>query len=426
MEAIYRFRSADKLLDDRFGEFNQIYLANSEMLNDPMEGFFKITFNGNRTLWLNFFKHFFQSIWFMWMSVALKQGRYHLSEQDVIIGNRDKMSDDFLFDEIFRDFEFSWTKFCAECSLQEIFARLEKCRCPLNAAMVEQILHMIIPHAIYYVGFTDESHSSSNTNSLRNDLLTFIEHLDDESLTTGTKHDLSLGILRVIDTRNYNSLNGLNIFTDNYRFLIRDFNHFFMRKILYLCTPNVFLSSFSKSFQHPLTWAHYADGNKGVCLIFNKNADYLIQGANEKTHFYPVKYDFQTMELNFFTTIFRVNGAQALNRWQSLNVCSESGSELFDRILYPYMHKLKEWEYEQEERLLIDDFMRDKISQKVVINDSHLKGVIFGSRMPSNQKKEIIDKARMLGLNSLKYYHAVWSEQNRGVRAFDENSVELK
>ncbi len=169
-----------------------------------------------------------------------------------------------------------------------------------------------------------------------------------------------------------------------------------------------------------------ATGSKGVCLIFDKNVDYKLQSTNESLRFYPVYYDLETTDLKFFSTLFRINGAQAINRWQSgRDLCPDNGSKLFDRILYPYFHKLRAWNYEEEERLLVDDFMRDDKAIDVVnIDQSHIKGVIFGARMHYSKEIAIKEKVKKLGLNSVKFYRSVWSGYNQGIKVFDDNGDE--
>lgn len=55
----YRFRSLDSLLGE-YKELEQqtIYFASPKELNDPMEGFKDLVFNGDKIVWRNFFKHY--------------------------------------------------------------------------------------------------------------------------------------------------------------------------------------------------------------------------------------------------------------------------------------------------------------------------------------------------------------------------------
>jgi hypothetical protein len=424
MNAIYRFRSADKLLDDNFSEFTRIYLANRELLNDPMEGFFNITFCGNKTLWANLFKHYYQSIWLMWLTVAVKHARHKLSAQDVVIGDNNTWNDDFIYNEISLNFESSWLKFCNTYKLNVVFEHLEKCNCPVNTAMLELILQTTVPYAAYYGGFFDEANVLREQPDLQKLLLDIIARISLDSHANDDKQDFCTGIAKTINVMHRVDLGIHQKYSPNYIFIMMNFVSVFIDRLCYFCTPFVCSASFSKEFDHLLTWAHYADGHKGVCLIFDKNANYAITRTKEKARFHPVHYDYKTTDHPFFSNLFRLTRTHLLNRWDPHNTPYFDRDTFWDRALYPYFHKHCAWKHEEEERLLVDDFMNDDFSQEIGINESHLKGVIFGFRMPANQKIAIKNKAEELGYDSLKFYHAVVSEHNKGIRVFDEEGKE--
>ncbi len=60
MTEIYRFRSTESLLGDKFNELEQqvIYFASPDQLNDPMEGFRDIFWHGDQIVWASLFKHY--------------------------------------------------------------------------------------------------------------------------------------------------------------------------------------------------------------------------------------------------------------------------------------------------------------------------------------------------------------------------------
>ena len=59
MAEFFRFRSVDALLG-KYQELEKqtIYFASPEELNDPMEGFRDIVWNGDKIAWTNLFKHY--------------------------------------------------------------------------------------------------------------------------------------------------------------------------------------------------------------------------------------------------------------------------------------------------------------------------------------------------------------------------------
>jgi hypothetical protein len=59
---LYRFRSLDRLLTRGELQNQEIYFANPETLNDPMEGFRDIFWRGDEVVWENLFRHYLLSV----------------------------------------------------------------------------------------------------------------------------------------------------------------------------------------------------------------------------------------------------------------------------------------------------------------------------------------------------------------------------
>jgi len=63
MEFFYRFRPTNALLGDRKElEKQEIYFARPDQLNDPMEGFKDVFWQGDRILWTNLIKNYLLSL----------------------------------------------------------------------------------------------------------------------------------------------------------------------------------------------------------------------------------------------------------------------------------------------------------------------------------------------------------------------------
>ena len=72
MTELYRLRSTSKLLED-FQELEKqtIYFANSQELNDPMEGFRDIFWKGDRIVWTNLFRHYLYCLHITWETIRV-------------------------------------------------------------------------------------------------------------------------------------------------------------------------------------------------------------------------------------------------------------------------------------------------------------------------------------------------------------------
>ena len=115
---------------------------------------------------------------------------------------------------------------------------------------------------------------------------------------------------------------------------------------------HIHICSFSETYNNHLLWSHYADGHRGIAIGFT---------IDEK------KYE-----------ISKVNYSGLL----SLDVFPVRK----DDVLNVFQRKIKEWEYEKERRIFLD--------QKGYIEVS-IKEIIFGQET-SKEDKEIITKLAKL------------------------------
>lgn len=90
---------------------------------------------------------------------------------------------------------------------------------------------------------------------------------------------------------------------------------------------------FSSSWKNPLLWGHYAENHKGMALGFEIPEDFLFK-VNYKTERFKVVFDAEKGEI-------------------------KDGENVIERLLTT---KFKDWEYEQEYRLLIP--LSGKTSEK--------------------------------------------------------------
>ncbi len=141
-------------------------------------------------------------------------------------------------------------------------------------------------------------------------------------------------------------------------------------------------------------WAHYGDGHKGACLIFeiDDNAGepgLLLRktgtdgggGADEPTfkrmRLYRVRYGDRPSEVEFF-----------------------AGQSL-DPSRRDVTFKTTDWEYEQEYRLVLDRNGNEPLGMQartLTYDFTALKGIAFGARMAEEDKariRKIIDDKRI-------------------------------
>ena len=118
---------------------------------------------------------------------------------------------------------------------------------------------------------------------------------------------------------------------------------------------NTGIYCFTKSEDNILMWSHYANEHKGICLEFDHSAPALFSAAK-------VNYCFDYPKVNYFTSTYD----------ELMNI--------------RYFTKAKDWEYEQEYRIVIPDFS----SQIKAIESQIITGAICGCCMPDEDIKEVI------------------------------------
>jgi hypothetical protein len=121
---------------------------------------------------------------------------------------------------------------------------------------------------------------------------------------------------------------------------------------------------FSIYADHPLIWAHYTDGHKGICLEFETNTVFFAEAGQVL-----YREDFPAMPLK---------------------IKDES------EALPPLLTKSHDWSYEAEYRLIAQERSK-KLNYQMLIADDHwvrfpaqsLKSIIVGCMMKANEREAI-------------------------------------
>lgn len=122
------------------------------------------------------------------------------------------------------------------------------------------------------------------------------------------------------------------------------------------------ITCFTEKYDNKLMWDSYADGSKGVCLIFDTTI------SNKKY------FKFSGRKVRYFKNLpryfFDGTGVMEIGHV----VCS----------------KTKDYKYEREVREIQNFQLKNRVERKVQFNPQTLKGIIYGANCSSETKEKII------------------------------------
>jgi hypothetical protein len=143
----------------------------------------------------------------------------------------------------------------------------------------------------------------------------------------------------------------------------------------------------------PLMWAHYADKHQGAVIELQPSLEKKYDSALKLLR--PVQY----------TDDFAVYvKPEKMAQMQMFLTPRQVAREVHDILFYS---KSKEWEYEQEHRLTIIDFIKtDKEFALLRLNPNEVSAIYFGIRFKKEQIKDISNLAK-LKFPSVRLYQMV-------------------
>ena len=462
MAEFYRFRSIDALLGKHQElEEQTIYFASPEELNDPMEGLRDIVWNGDEIVWTNFFKHYIFCLNRSCLVLRLIDSYKKFDVNSIPILERwDQMRfpiEKSLFDDIWdRFYNLPYTQEIIEAlantkrkiRYREIISHLRRMQTSglLNEIRKSHIDHGIIPESEVFQR-PGESHVRTGMKMLLNVIRRLEEYKNEDLLDTlfqvteERNDDISSTVEYNTRTHPPEILEGIN------RSVMLDFPKVYVEQLDRLLWVKWYTACFTESCHNSSVWAKYADAHKGVCLIFKAiekdNSNSLELSNNSITlPFREVHYEDKPGETDFFRTICRMPVATLRELWYTdqdgrtsecaTHIESESDEavrnwkELYWKNFFrDVTFKTKDWEYEQEYRLILDDGLgqfNEKDDRALTYDFNSLKGIIFGIRTSREDQvkiREIIEEKKKCPENNqtdFTYFQAYYSAKDGGIR----------
>lgn len=448
----YRFRSANALLDE-FHELEneEIYFSPAKDLNDPLEGYMDLSFDGDEILWTNFFQNYLFCL-FVFRTILMLTGNSKELTDDDIHTYFDPERKAFLSVEG-HNYKIVCDKIFANAVIQKTINYLSGNKKTVSED--ELLLFLQYLHFYFLDVFAEVDAEKGLIKQLSSDKSHQSEfHLKNlsaiiDSISEDENNYLRLKILHKLTNAMSNSSKYLHqlenignpsIAMKNFGLLI-DYPKLYIRKLDEIMYPKPCITCFSEDYKDLSMWGYYADSSKGVCLIYKaKTIDdkfYIplkmpYRGTQDFTDMQlkPVSYEAQKPLTPFFRSLGRLNFPMLEKHWYSLNgEKSELVKDLFDKKeadkwrLHYWEHmenntniKHPCWQHEQEYRIalipLFDDDYDSVEKRKIKYNFQNLHGLIFGVNTNESDKLKIIkiiqEKCIKYKRNDFMLYQAVY------------------
>ena len=470
MSEFFRFRSIDALLGKRQElEEQTIYFASPEELNDPMEGLRDIVWNGDKIVWTNFFKHYIFCLNRSYLLLNITKNPRKLDVTDLpILEGWNQITipiEKDLFDNI-------WYRFYNLPYIQEIIEALantsRKIRyreivCHLQGlqitALLDEIRQSYINHGLISESPFFQAPEEQRKTVAMELLLNAIKHAKNEQALDDSYQALEemLDNLRIyVQYQNHTIPSEMSGNINRDIIFLFDFAKVYVEQLDRLLWSKWYTACFTGNYHNSSAWAKYADSHKGVCLIFegvekdNSNSielNHKTSNSSITLPFRQVNYADRPDEIDFFRTICRMTVSTLKKLWYTdqdgnLSECAAhiepDGDESIWREIYrnnflrDVTFKTKDWEYEQEYRLILEDTLsqfNEKNDRKLTYDFGFLKGIIFGIRTSIEDKMkviEIIDKKNQTDFKQIidkknqtdfEYFQAYYSSKGGDIQA---------
>ena len=445
--SIYKYRSYitnenGKNYDKEGLEKSEIYFSDLAKLNDPMEGFIDIFYQGDLVIWKNFFRNYIRSLY---DSVV-----FAICPQSIPDAPKNVFEPIVPFYQWYTDsfehlLQIEWFNKIPKRFLEnESIVSLLEC-IPEQKVSEEELKFILksIHFTALEIVFTDLQKIGvlkPITELIKNikpiDWRFFFELKEDRQIISKkfAQYDASLLVLPIRPENKY---------------LLIDFPYLFIKRLKTVMYPDYYVSCFSRNPKNSSMWGNYANNHRGICLIFKDNDKMQIcapHGASNDGILYNwMDYEFQTIEytnmpkeINFFETIGNMSKGIFNKLWltdfdtqekSKVKLINDKTRETYWTNRYlDFCRKTTDWKYEEECRLIIRDVplvfnLIDDKSRCIKYHFKDLEGIIFGLKMSDNDKQEIIEviynKCIEENRSEFKFYQAYFNKQNGCIDSYE-------
>lgn len=447
----YRFRSIWNLLDG-FSELDNqsIYFATQKELNDPMEGYRDLYWQGDLVLWRNLFKNYIYCLESVVSLYNIGGESQSITEELIpIYGGFDELPTDMYKDLHNKIYE----RFFANNLINKLIDYLASSSRVVRRQELSFYLKAInlpLIKMIYDIYIENGLTPASNNFPIDiDDILN--KNLQCTNILNASVDDKMSDAMFITSEHVSNQIN-LNYFIDddgtkeNKRFIFLDFHIFYMKRLEELTFPSWYLACFMDGFQNSTAWGVYGDNHGGCCLIFeaerqegnDDSYSISLNGINGigrdgyhrsfmKESIMKVNYIEGFNPVSFFDNLGVLPTPKLNSNWMTYkndissafktrhNSIQEWRNSYWENFTRDVLIKTKDWSYENEYRIIIYSTIVDlspKENRVLNYNFKSLKGIIFGMKTTDHNKKRIFEIVRKKcmenNVNDFKFYQSYY------------------
>lgn len=471
MEHLYRYRNTHSLLDGyQELEKQEIFFASADDLNDPMEGFRDIFWQGDEVSWRNLFKHYISCLQHVYMLVQIGGPQYHLDKSEIPI--QDPRPD--YKPELNATIDHTAKIFFESPGLSQIVDALAKRTIPVRAIELTDILESIQGIALLSIQKSFHDQQLGPPPTITGDPEQFpksvIQKLNLLNTFGETKKineeqiwalDLA-GENATMQLKLANQYNGIIDPTAEHKNLLAiDFPGLYVEQLGLLVHPPWYAACFMESAKNSSAWGHYAGNHSGVCLKFSvKNKDgrkslslhsrigYDMKGpiyGDVDHEFQKVSYELDHLSIDFFHSIAHIPIPIANRDWRyfegrpskfatdNVGSSEENRSRYWRDFSASLCIKTPDWAPEQEHRIILDGSFNDYSDPKtraLKYRFEDLDGIIFGIRTTTSDKLKIMkiieEKCRAESRKTFNFYQAYYSRRTKTIECSHLSLLKFK
>lgn len=448
---LYHYRSVDTALKEI--ENRTFHYSDRTELNDPIEGYVQIYWQGDVPAWEGLFRNYICSL-FHGIELYLLKGKYIEIEKHAVLLDIHHF-DNLPLGEIYKTVS---DRFTENKNVQKVI----KCLVDQNIRCSVKLLRLLL-RIVHEIAFSvcikcmkekrlipDEQEENyipieDIIDKFPTDILKQMAEVDRKVL-----FEVSIELFEDMIESRFLTLN-LEEQHQTWLKLRVDFPSIYTSQIQEIIYPKGYVVCFSSDNANSAMWGNYADNHKGVCLVYQtttvKGRETLSvrsqvalrsQGVSfsyRNDEIRPVKYDNPMIQRNFFESLGRLTYCQ-VSSW--LETGTGEKSEILTKydeeewrkkyrtdFEEKYYLKLPEWKHEKEHRLLLINFIHQYTEKERLIEyaKNDFIGVIFGIKTTLYDKQQIVSAIKKSGMNlkDIKFYQAEYVDEMQKIKIREKN-----